>query len=113
MSRMSLAAPVPSRIAVTSEFTAVLEKRVMTRGLCTTAQVNEDDDPWYPLAEAGAKAVDAARKACAGCTVMASCLELALREEGQLGGVFGARGGLAAHERRILIRNRRRGGELR
>lgn len=113
MPQMSLAAPVPQRVAVTSESTAVLEKRVMARGLCTAARVTADDDPWYPAVETGAKAVEAARAACAGCMVMASCLELALREESQLGGVFGVRGGAAAHERRILIQARRRGGELR
>lgn len=110
MPKTSLAAPapVPRRSDVTTEPTAVLEKRVHSRGLCTVLRFSADDDPWYPTPEGGEKGAAAARQACLGCRVKDSCLELALRQEGALGNVHGVRGGLAPDEREALIRARRK-----
>jgi len=115
----SLAVPDPTRDVATTESTEVLRKRVAGSGRCMlrfrpagllhapSIAFHREDDPWAPVPDTGVKGANAARRACAGCPVQASCLELALREEARLGGVFGVRGGLAADEREALIRMRK------
>src|SRR3954463_14599229 len=116
MPSTSLAAPKPGAVVVTTEPTAVLRKQVSADGLCVPAtvhvasavyRVSEDNDRWFPVTEAGEEAVKHARWACSGCPVIAECLELALREEGELGDVYGVRGGVSAGARKALIAKRR------
>lgn len=114
----SVAVPNPevARPNVSTETTGALAKRVDARGLCRPEmtspsaaryQVTAQTDPWFPSSESGSQAVALARKACEGCPVKAECLELALRQEQHHGDVWGIRGGLAAGERRQIIRSRK------
>ncbi|MEV0733427.1 WhiB family transcriptional regulator [Polymorphospora sp. NPDC050346] len=118
MPTTSVAVPNPetARTSVSTETTGTLAKQVDTRGLCRPEmtnpskaryQVNSEADPWFPPIETGGRAVILAREACKGCPVKAECLELALRQEQHHGDVWGIRGGLAAGERRQIIRSRR------
>lgn len=80
-----------------------LDTYVHARGKCAGA---EDDETFFPDREI---TVEEARAACAGCPVLAGCLELALRDEARAGGPpDGIRGGMTPDERYALIRNRRR-----
>lgn len=127
----SVSAPQPrgTSPSLGTEPDGVLAKRVGTRGLCapgavsvvrTAMAVSDDDDPWFPVDDAGRtidtgeKAVEAARTACHGCPVIAECLELARREESRTGDVYGIRGGRSADERRAAYRKAAvMGGDLR
>lgn len=75
-----------------------LAERVEEHGLCSGTP---NDTVWFPN-----KTItpDMARQACAGCPVVAECLELALREEANtLGGSWGIFGAATPDERRELI----------
>ena len=100
-----------------TEPTSVLAKRVAARGKCNPSgaamtvtasdfQVSAVDDPWFPPTQVEADLEALARKACGGCPVMASCLELTLRTEQRTGDFDGLAGGLAPHERRALSKTR-------
>lgn len=112
MPMTSLAAPNPRAVTATTEPTSVLAKRVNARGLCTTAPLTADQDPWFPVTRSTTDLEEKARAACNGCPVMAECRELALRAESQLSvdRIHGIFGGLAAHERIEAIKARRGGG---
>jgi hypothetical protein len=71
------------------------------------------DDPWFPSSGTPEELEEQAVKACAGCPVIAECLEMALRMEMSLArdnvvGIFGATPG---HQRRRMIDVRRARGE--
>ncbi len=113
MPTTTLAAPPPGAATVTSEPTPVLAKQVNSRGLCTRARIDAENDPWFPATRVEADLEVLARRACAGCPVMAECLELTLRTESQfkdqrsrINGIFGGR---APHERIALLQARRAG----
>ncbi|MGY4900071.1 WhiB family transcriptional regulator [Micromonospora aurantiaca (nom. illeg.)] len=108
----SLAAPAPRAVTATTESTSVLAKRVNARGLCTTAPLTADQDPWFPVTRAKAELEEKARSACSGCPVLAECRELALRTESEFSvdRIHGIFGGLAPHERIEAIKARRGGG---
>lgn len=112
MPKTSVAASQPLPESINTVSTAVLEARVYARGLCTIARPTADNDPWDLESERAEKAIPAARKACAGCPVIAECLEWTLREEAtiQAHHIHGARAGLAPAERRELIKQRSRIG---
>ena len=84
-------------------------------GKCRTAVFEPGrDDPWFPAENDEAKLDAAAAAACAGCPVIAECLEMTLRlEEGlsrpHIVGIFGATPG----HRRLQLIEARRGGEAR
>ena len=114
----SVSAPPPEN-HLRTEPEGVLVKRIGARGLCAPGAisivravlaVSEDDDPWFPVDDAGKhidtgdRAIAAARRACHGCPVMVECRELARREESRTGDVYGIRGGLSADERRAAYR---------
>lgn len=106
MPKVSVASPTgPTSPAPTSRVT-FLAKQVETRGLCRSARVTPENDPWFPATETGDKAAALARRACAGCPVVAECRAVAYREESTFGDVWGVRGGLSAGERRDLLRAR-------
>lgn len=129
MPRSSVSTPPPhsTQPDPSTEPDGVLAKRVGTRGLCAPGAVSvvrvamsvtEDDDPWFPAdgggaIETGEKAINAARRACHGCPVMADCRELTRREEARTGDVHGIRGGLSADERRAAYRAATKGGGAR
>jgi hypothetical protein len=84
-------------------------------GKCRTYVFEPGDDPWFPGSEVPEKLDDLAVKACAGCPVIAECLEMTLRLEATLPrnnvvGIFGATPG---HRRLQTLDERRRGGEVR
>jgi WhiB family redox-sensing transcriptional regulator len=108
----SLAARPPRSVSASTEPTSVLAKRVHIRGLCIAAKVDSATDPWFPVTEVEDELVRRARWACAGCPVIAECRELTLRIESRLpdSAIHGIFGALAPHERRTLIRARRRAG---
>jgi hypothetical protein len=97
---------------VIAEPTSVLAKRVNARGSCTTVKVDDENDPWFPPTRLPHELIKLARRACAGCPVIVECRELTLRTEAQVrpATIEGIFGGLAPHERRALIRVRRRLG---
>jgi transcription factor WhiB len=126
----SVSAPQPQSTfpSVVTESDGVLAKRIGIGGLCAPGAVSivraamvvsDDDDPWFPVEDSGKpidtgdRAIDAARRACFGCPVMAECRELARREESRTGDVYGIRGGLAADERRAAYRAATKGGDAR
>jgi hypothetical protein len=83
-------------------------------GKCRTHVFEPGDDPWFPGSEVPEKLDDLAVKACAGCPVIAECLEMTLRLEASLPrnnvvGIFGATPG----HRRLQMLDERRGGEAR
>jgi Transcription factor WhiB len=125
----TVSAPLPegTRPEIAAEMSAVLRKRVASMGLCRpgsysvsaarfhdkvafarrpldSGEVDETDDPWFPVEETGDRAVKVARRACMGCPVKAECAVLAYREEAASGDINGVRGGLSAGERRIVLR---------
>ncbi len=118
MPMTSLTAPQPRAATPTTEATAVLAKRVGTRGKCSPAgggmtvhagqfAVGDDNDPWFPVTRDETELEQLARRACRGCPVMASCLELTLRTESRTpGDIDGLAAGLAPHERRALVQAR-------
>jgi hypothetical protein len=70
------------------------------------------EDPWFPTGGRPEELEERAVKACAGCPVIAECLEMALRLEAGLPrdnvvGIFGATPG---HQRRRMLDVRRGGG---
>ncbi len=118
MPMTSLTAPQPRAATPTTEATAVLAKQVSTRGKCSPTgggmtvnagqfAVNDNDDPWFPVTQDEAELEVLARRACRGCPVMASCLELTLRTESRTPrDIHGIAAGLAPHERRALVQAR-------
>jgi hypothetical protein len=114
----SLTAPQPRAATPTTEPTAVLAKRVSTRGKCSPSgggmtvnagqfAVDDDNDPWFPVTQDEAELEVLARRACRGCPVGASCLELTLRTEVRTPrDIHGIVAGLAPHERRALVQAR-------
>jgi hypothetical protein len=93
---------------------------VRTFGICVGSP---DPDAWFPpeptvggnvsaeaLAVRRANYEDTAGARCAGCPVLAECLELALREEGNLPRtwIHGIRGGTAPWRRLNMIQSRKR-----
>jgi len=92
--------------------TRVLSDLVAERGKCAATNVTAESDPWFPVTELPRELENQARKACAGCPVVASCLELTLRMERDLrrSEINGCFGGRAPHERVELLRARRVGG---
>ncbi len=114
-----LAAPPPRAVAVTTEPSSVLEKRVQARGKCTPdgekSKVSATNDPWFPVDLRERELEKAAHKACDGCPVKDSCRELALRMERGLPQdlIHGVLGGLAPHQRIAANKARRaRSGEV-
>jgi hypothetical protein len=69
-----------------------LDRRVRAAGNCVGATADRVNEIWFPSRTI---TEDEARNACAGCPVIAECLEQALREEAKPGvdahGVFGGR----------------------
>ena len=118
MPMTSLTAPQPRAATPTTEATAVLAKRVRTRGKCSPTgggmtvnasqfAVDDDYDPWFPVTRDETELEQLARRACRGCPVVESCLELTLRTEARTpGDIHGIAGGLAPHERRALVQAR-------
>lgn len=95
------------RLALTpSQREATLSKIVNARGMCTGAKT--DPGLWFPEGSRPNLAA-LARRACAGCKVITDCRELTLLREAQLPlrDVEGIAGGLAAHERRAILRKQR------
>jgi hypothetical protein len=83
-------------------------------GKCRTYVFEQGVDPWFPGPEANGKLEALAVEACAGCPVIAECLEMTLRLEAGLArdkivGIFGATPGY----RRLQMLDARRGGEAR
>jgi hypothetical protein len=81
-------------------------------GKCRTHVFEPGDDPWFPGSEVPGKLDELAVEACAGCPVIAECLEMTLRLEATLPrnnvvGIFGATPG----HRRLQMLDERRGGE--
>lgn len=81
-------------------------------GKCATYVFEPGEDPWFPGSEVPEKLEELAVKACAGCPVIAECLEMTLRLEATLPrnnvvGIFGATPG----HRRLQLLDERRGGE--
>ncbi len=118
MPMTSLTAPLPRAAMPTTEATAVLAKRVSTRGKCSPSgggmtvnagqfAVDDNDDPWFPVTQDEGELEQLARRACLGCSVVASCLELTLRTEARTPReIHGLAAGLAPHERRALVQAR-------
>lgn len=118
MPMTSLTAPQPRAVTPTTEATAVLAKRVSTRGKCSPTGggmtvnasqfvVDDDNDPWFPVTQDEASLEVLARRACRGCPVVASCLELTLRAESRTPrDIHGIVAALAPHERRALVQAR-------
>lgn len=109
MPKTSVAVPVPPAATPSSVSTAALAKQVNTQGLCTSALVDAQNDPWFPVTRIREDLVGLARQACAGCSVIAECREMAIRmesalPESKINGIFGA---LAPQERIDLIRAHR------
>jgi hypothetical protein len=83
-------------------------------GKCRTHVFEAGDDPWFPIDVKAGTLEDRAAEACAGCPVIAECLEMTLRLEADLPaynvvGIFGATSG----PRRLELLIVRRGGESR
>ena len=83
-------------------------------GKCRTHVFEPGDDPWFPASKVPEKLEELAVEACAGCPVIAECLEMTLRLEASLPrdnvvGIFGATPG----HRRLEMLDARRGGEAR
>jgi len=83
-------------------------------GKCRTHVFEPGDDPWFPVDVLPGKLDTRAAEACAGCPVIAECLEMTLRLEANLPrqnvvGIFGATPG----HRRLEMLEARRGGESR
>lgn len=83
-------------------------------GKCRTHVFEQGVDPWFPVDVLPGKLDDRAAEACAGCPVIAECLEMTLRLEASLPrqnivGIFGATPGY----RRLQLLDARRGGEAR
>jgi hypothetical protein len=83
-------------------------------GKCRTHVFEPGVDPWFPIDVLPGKLEDRAAEACAGCPVIAECLEMTLRLEASLPsahvvGIFGATPG----HRRLEMLEARRGGEAR
>lgn len=116
MPMTTVAAPAPSAVLpLLTEATSVLAQQVYLLGKCTTSVLGMTD-PWFPAENNEIKLAALAPEACAGCPVIAECLEMTLRLEADLSrehitGIFGAKAG---HERLALIEARRTaGGETR
>jgi hypothetical protein len=83
-------------------------------GKCRTHVFEPGVDPWFPVDVLPGKLDDRAAEACAGCPVIAECLEMTLRLEASLPrqnvvGIFGATPGY----RRLQMLDARLGGEAR
>jgi hypothetical protein len=83
-------------------------------GKCRTYVFEPGDDPWFPIDRVHEKLEQRAAEACAGCPVIAECLEMTLQLEASLPrqnvvGIFGATPG----HRRLEMLDARRGGEAR
>lgn len=100
--------------------TAELARNVTTRGACVGTAT---PDAWFPPepVRSGSESAETvaarrgdyentARALCAGCPVLAECLELALREETGLPRtwIHGIRGGTAPWRRENIIESRKR-----
>jgi hypothetical protein len=110
----------PTAGSTTQEETArelrQLSGLVYAYGKCRTAVFEPGgEDPWFPVGEVEEKLEVAAVAACAGCPVIAECLEMTLQLEASLPrphvvGIFGATPG---YRRLQMLDDRRRGGETR
>jgi hypothetical protein len=109
---------VPAAGDATQEETArelrQLSGLVYEYGKCRTHVFEPGDDPWFPASKVPSRLEDLAVEACAGCPVIAECLEMTLRLEASLPrdnvvGIFGATPG----HRRLEMLDERRGGEAR
>ena len=92
----------------------MLSELVYEYGKCRTHVFEPGDDPWFPVDVLPGKLEQRAAEACAGCPVIAECLEMTLRLEASLPrqnvvGIFGATPG----HRRLEMLDARRGGEAR
>ena len=91
-----------------------LSDLVYEYGKCRTHVFEPGDDPWFPVDVLPGTLEQRAVEACAGCPVIAECLEMTLRLEASLPrqnvvGIFGATPG----HRRLELLDARRGGEAR
>ena len=64
--------PASTRLDLSNEPDGVLAKRVAAQGLCVPGPTGEFavsavDDPWFPIEENSAHAINLARAACQGC----------------------------------------------
>lgn len=107
VSAVSLLPARPPSATVTGLRTDQLTHRVGLAGLCSDSA----SDKWYPDASKfGSREGYAAyaRAVCLGCSVLAECLELALRiEERVAGGPHGIWGGTIPQERKVMLAARR------